>query len=357
MLNPAEWDLWSSWSYCPCNAIPNLTKRARWRGCIDGDHLGILYVDDFNCGEGETTQTKLCQQEDIPASYYEWSSWGDWTPCPSLCLHDPTVITSRYRVCTYIYNGQLADHMMCGLDFYQSEACPKVPYVSVNAAFSAAAFVAFALASITAVPNATPAIAATIIPSATYTDTECNDSYVPLEFDRTPCYEEGAGTVFYKGCAQVCTCADNQHFSCEDMCSNLPSELFQYDQNGCRYVMKQPFPDMPYSPETCCPHLECDPAFAAGNCPDLTCEATCIRGYRVERGYDGCLRCSCLNAQNIAEDLEHCAADRSGWRNACTAGLQHYTRRLNELSEARRAKRHLRRERGGTTSSAPDDLP
>ncbi|XP_066269261.1 A disintegrin and metalloproteinase with thrombospondin motifs adt-1-like [Branchiostoma lanceolatum] len=123
----SEWDLWSSWSYCPCNAIPNLTKRARWRGCIDSDHLGILYVDDFNCGAGATTQSKLCLQEDIPASYYQWSSWGEWTPCPDLCLHDPTVITSRYRVCTYLYNGQVAHQLLCGIDFYQSEACPKVP--------------------------------------------------------------------------------------------------------------------------------------------------------------------------------------------------------------------------------------
>ncbi|KAI8495055.1 hypothetical protein Bbelb_270410 [Branchiostoma belcheri] len=57
------------------------------------------------------------------------------------------------------------------------------------------------------------------------------------------------------------------------------------------------------------------------------------------------------------QELEHCAADRSGWRSACVAGSQLYTRRLNELSEARRAKRHLRRERGERTSSAPDGLP
>ncbi|XP_035659278.1 uncharacterized protein LOC118404317 [Branchiostoma floridae] len=290
----AEWDLWSSWNYCPCNAIPNLTKRVRWRGCIDGDHLGILYVDDFNCGEGDTTQTKLCTAEEIPectkpvsakslgynSSYYEWSSWGSWTPCPDLCLHDPTVITSRYRVCTYIYNGQTADQLLCGVDFYQSEACPKVPY------------------------------------------DECNDSYVPVEFERTPCYEEGAGAVFYKGCAMTCTCADATHFTCEDMCSNLPPELFQYDQNGCRYIMTQPYADMPYNPDTCCPHLECDPAFAAGNCPELDCEENCKRGYKVERGYDGCLRCHCLSTPTIAEEAYGAAIDHNEARaRMCPAHL------------------------------------
>ncbi|KAI8493130.1 hypothetical protein Bbelb_291340 [Branchiostoma belcheri] len=44
--------------------------------------------------------------------------------------------------------------------------------------------------------------------------------------------------------------------------------------------------------------------------------------------------------KRFKDKLEHCAADRSGWRNACTAGCQLYTRKLNELSEARRAKRH-----------------
>ncbi|XP_078584663.1 uncharacterized protein LOC144866844 [Branchiostoma floridae x Branchiostoma japonicum] len=167
--------------------------------------------------------------------------------------------------------------MLCGVDFYQSEACPKVP---------------------------------------------CNDSYVPVEFERTPCYEEGAGAVFYKGCAMTCTCADATHFTCEDMCSNLPPELFQYDQNGCRYIMTQPYADMPYNPDTCCPHLECDPAFAAGNCPELDCEENCNRGYKVERGYDGCLRCHCLSTPTIAEEAYGAAIDHSEARaRMCPAHL------------------------------------
>ncbi|KAI8487939.1 hypothetical protein Bbelb_343870 [Branchiostoma belcheri] len=84
-------------------------------------------------------------------------------------------------------------------------------------------------------------------------------------------------------------------------------------------------------------------------------------GRRVVGGqykrFKDCLKHNLKKCDIPTQDLEHCAADRSGWRNACMAGSQLYTRRLNELSEARRAKRHLRRERGGRTSSAPDDRP
>ncbi|KAI8483496.1 hypothetical protein Bbelb_388280 [Branchiostoma belcheri] len=71
--------------------------------------------------------------------------------------------------------------------------------------------------------------------------------------------------------------------------------------------------------------------------------------------FKDCLKHNLKKCDIPTQDLEHCAADRSGWRSACKAGSQLYTRRLNELSEARRAKRHLRRERGGRTSSAPDE--
>ncbi|KAI8519370.1 hypothetical protein Bbelb_026270 [Branchiostoma belcheri] len=49
--------------------------------------------------------------------------------------------------------------------------------------------------------------------------------------------------------------------------------------------------------------------------------------------FKDCLKHNLKKCDIPTQDLEHCAADRSGWRSSCMAGSQLYTRRLNELSE------------------------
>eukprot|EP00058_Branchiostoma_floridae_P015139 XP_002600627.1 hypothetical protein BRAFLDRAFT_95141 [Branchiostoma floridae] len=48
--------------------------------------------------------------------------------------------------------------------------------------------------------------------------------------------------------------------------------------------------------------------------------------------------------------LEHCAADRSGWKLTCQAGTWLEKKRFNNQAEGRREKRHLRERTGGTAS-------